>query len=103
MSADSQVVAPPTYFSEEDRMRRSNAGASGNRLPRDYSVESGIMPMVVTRETSVESGVSLGVIGNFARAGAFKRKTVRKVQNHEFIKRFFKQPVFCGHCKDFIW
>ena len=37
------------------------------------------------------------------RKGAFKRRTVRLVNRHEFIKRFFKQPVFCGHCKDFIW
>jgi hypothetical protein len=37
------------------------------------------------------------------RAGAFKRRTIMRVQKHEFIKRFFKQPVFCGHCKDFIW
>ncbi|XP_059079658.1 calcium-dependent protein kinase C-like isoform X2 [Tigriopus californicus] len=37
------------------------------------------------------------------RSGAFKRRTVRLVHNHKFIKRFFKQPVFCGHCKDFIW
>ena len=39
----------------------------------------------------------------FQRAGAFKRRTVRTVQNHQFMRRFFKQPVFCGHCKDFIW
>ncbi|XP_071745836.1 protein kinase C, brain isozyme isoform X13 [Lepeophtheirus salmonis] len=37
------------------------------------------------------------------RAGAFKRKSIKKIHGHAFIQRFFKQPVFCGHCKDFIW
>ena len=43
------------------------------------------------------------VLNSMARAGAFKRRTVCRVQEHQFTKRFFKQPVFCGHCKDFIW
>ena len=65
---------------------------------------------VVTGDTSVVTGDLLlwpMVVPQQAllmnRAGAFKRRTVRRVQKHQFIKRFFKQPVFCGHCKDFIW
>uniref|UniRef100_A0A1A9WK42 Protein kinase C n=1 Tax=Glossina brevipalpis TaxID=37001 RepID=A0A1A9WK42_9MUSC len=40
---------------------------------------------------------------NRLRGGGMKRKDLDIINGHKFSMKFFKQPTYCGHCKDFIW
>lgn len=41
--------------------------------------------------------------GLTGRRGAMRKQKCHIIRGHRFVARFFRQPVFCSVCKDFMW
>lgn len=64
--------------------------------------DGGATAVVNIAEIAGEANV-MNYMKNRLRKGAMKRKGLIVINGHKFAVRFFKQPTYCGHCKDFIW
>ena len=41
--------------------------------------------------------------GLTGRRGAMRKQKCHIIRGHKFVARFFRQPVFCSVCREFLW
>lgn len=72
-------------------------------LPPSRTQTPAVLLLFVCFYSTTTSGQFVEKTDALKKRGGVKHKKIHIVNKHRFIARFFKQPVFCGHCKEFMW
>ena len=68
-----------------------------------YSESSNPQGASVSERAEMTSEEKRNTGGIARRQGAVKHAKIHDIKDHQFLATFFRQPVFCSFCSEFMW